>query len=201
MALLRRRNGKRLGLLALAAAFTMLVAKLLLPPDTPVFLLTHWWGVCVRHFFRPAGSVSDWYFTSEGRHPVSYEKDVGILIKTGYGTRERLDAQLEGLGLGEWDPERAVVVADFGVDNGPGQPVIKDAVGELMEYSKAFGLSDSPRFEKYRGLQKAIQAGNEKEAIEIGKKYGWELDALKVSSPFSQHTPILAALSRKKDVD
>lgn len=177
----RRSSVKRLALYAVAALVTYQLSKLVLPPDCGIFLIIHWLGVCIRSYLRPTSSVDSWLLSSPGPYPVDFESRVGILVKTGYGTRERLQAQLEGLGLGEWDAERAVVVADFARGGGGGRPEIRDAVGELMEYLRPWGLAETDRFRKYGELRDAIEAGDEESAQLIGRNVGWELDALKVS--------------------
>ena len=119
----RRSSVKRLALYAVAALVTYQLSKLVLPPDCGLFLIVHWLGVCMRSYLRPASSVDSWLLSSPGPYPVDFDSRVGILVKTGYGTRERLAAQLEVLGLGEWDADRAVVVADFARGGGGGRPV------------------------------------------------------------------------------
>lgn len=182
MALIRRRSLKRLAFYALAALTTYHLSKLIFPPDAPLYLATHWAGVCLSSLLHPTSSTDAWLLSGPGPHPVDFETRVGILVKTGYGTRERLSAQLEVIGLGEWDAERAVVVADFARGGGGGRPVIRDAVGELMAYLEGWGFGEADRFRKYAELREAIEAGDEERAQEIGRNVGWELDALKVCS-------------------
>lgn len=182
MALIRRRSIKRLALYVIAALITYQLSRLVFPPDSSLFLVLHWAGVCLHSLLSPTSNIDTWLLSSAGPHPVDFESRVGILIKTGYGTRERLPAQLDVLSLREWDGERAVVVADFASGGGGGRPVIRDAVGELMEYLGKWGLGEADRFKKYVELRAAIQEGDEEKAQAIGRSVGWELDALKVYS-------------------
>ncbi|SPO04024.1 uncharacterized protein DNG_06707 [Cephalotrichum gorgonifer] len=180
-ALPRRRAIKRLALYALVTITFYKLSKLLLPADHPVYLAVNWILVCIHSFFHSTSSIDSWLLTTKGSYPVDFASRVGILVKTGYGTRERLPAQLEALGLREWDPERAVAVADFAgeLNLTVGTVPVRDAVGELMEYLEPRGWGGAERFKKYVPLRDAIVAGDEDRALSIGRNVGWELDALK----------------------
>lgn len=182
MATIRRRTVKRLFFLALTIFLTYHLAKLIFPPDNPLLLAIHWLQVCLSSIFTSTSETDARILASSGPHPADFVSRVGILVKTGYGTRERLPAQLEAHGLGKWDPERVVVVGDFAreVELSGGKGYVRDAVGELTEYLTPMGLENEPRLRKYRALWEAIKYGHEEAAQEIGANVGWELDALKV---------------------
>lgn len=125
----------------------------------------------------------------EAGYPVHLASEVGYLIKTGYGTRYRLREQLDAFAvkggvLGD-EGRDFLVVGDFGSEGeGKGEDLgasVVDAVGLVMgsEVGREFG--EHVRFGKYRGLRAAVERGDEERAGELGKKFGWELDALKVS--------------------
>ncbi len=57
-----------------------------------------------------------------------------------------------------------------------------DRVSASLQHEALSGLPDSERMRKYKNLTAAISSGNDEEARELGKAFGWELDALKVSS-------------------
>src|SRR5690554_5377479 len=176
MAMIRRKSAKRLALYALLAFLAYNLSKLVLPLDSPVFLAVRWARLCLHSLLHSTSEVDALVLASPaGPYPVDFESRVGILVKTGYGTRERLPALLEVLGLGAWEPHRAVVVGDFSQRGGGGgeggeggEPVIRDAVGELMGYLTPWGLGDAERFVKYRSLRSAIEAADEERAQEIG---------------------------------
>lgn len=182
MAFIRRRTAKRLFFLGLTTFLSYHLLKLILPPDNPLLLAIHWLQVCLSSLLTTSSETDTLILSSPGPHPADFTSRVGILVKTGYGTRERLPAQLEALGLGEWDPKRVVVVGDFAreVKLTGGTGIVRDAVGELTEYLTPMGLENEPRLRKYRALWEAIKYGHEEAAQEIGANVGWELDALKV---------------------
>lgn len=128
------------------------------------------------------------------RLPAPYEldlhKDVGYLIKTGYGTRHRVPLQMAALkagyggGLLGKEGEDFVVVGDWTTVDEKDAKAIGVPVHDVVKTVKEQGdgeLRSHHRFVKYKRLQMAIADGNEKAALEIGRSIGWELDALKVS--------------------
>ncbi|PKS06735.1 hypothetical protein jhhlp_006809 [Lomentospora prolificans] len=177
----RRRALRRIAVYVLAILLTYQVAKLILPADNFILLAIHFQAVCLYSLFHSTAATDSWIRSSTGPYSVDFESRVGLLIKTGWGTRQRLPAQLEALGLDQWDPDRTIVVADFEQDANTttGAPVIQDAVGGLMKELAPRGLNKAHRFKKYQSLKNAIDDGDEQRAALIGANVGWELDALK----------------------
>lgn len=58
---------------------------------------------------------------------------------------------------------------------------VHDVIKKVTETKIRGKVEDYPRLVKYKSLQDELEAGNEDKALEIGQKFGWELDALKVS--------------------
>jgi hypothetical protein len=122
--------------------------------------------------------------------PVDIPHDVGVVIKTGYGTQHRLPAVLKALetGLGSRD---IVVIADFTPRDGTqfyynGHEVkVHDVLEKVLQDESLKWMKSTPRFEKYLKMSTAIAEGNSKVAQDISKNAGWELDAAKVFIPFS----------------
>lgn len=108
---------------------------------------------------------------------MDFEKDVGIVVKTGYATRGRVPVQSEAMEL--QGNNNVVVIGDWrGAVDGR---TIQDAVGGVMKLDSVMDmLPNSNRFRMYESLRTAIEANEDEEALRLGKEFGWELDALKV---------------------
>jgi len=161
---------------------------MVLPGDNVVLLAIRFNVVRFFGLFRGSVVQKDAWLWKPAKFEVDIRRDVGLLIKTGYGTRERLPAQLEAFRLEPQDSDNVfIVVGDFAQRNlTEGEVVINDAVGNVLRMKENARLDNSPRFAKYHHLEEAINDGNERRAKEIGRSFGWELDALKVSSPGSE---------------
>lgn len=112
-----------------------------------------------------------------GRWEVELTSDVGYLIKTGYGTRERVKPMREAYAsiLGD---EGVLVVGDW---DGEGVTDALDRGWAMMEeFGVDLGQGPPRRRRKYAMLKAAVDAGDEEKALELGREFGWELDALKV---------------------
>ncbi|RDA94117.1 hypothetical protein CP533_6601 [Ophiocordyceps camponoti-saundersi (nom. inval.)] len=125
----------------------------------------------------------DGWLRSPARHPdLDSRRHVGFLVKTGYGTRHRVREQLDALaGLMGSEGRDFIVVGDWTTVNETdssriGVPVY-DVVRSVVEK-----VEKHPRLEKYTKLQQAVAAGDEEEAMRLGRQHGWELDALKFIS-------------------
>lgn len=132
------------------------------------------------------------------QHWVRPYDNIGVIIKSGYGTRHRVPAQINALGLRPHaeDARNVVVIGDFtgqirynltsssdGAHKNytPTAVVpVHNVIAAVIE-SRAVGPRiRSPRAVKYRGLAAAIHRGNDAEAMSISRDYGWELDTMKV---------------------
>lgn len=118
---------------------------------------------------------------------------LGIIVKTGYGTRHRVPAQLRALGVRpDTQRDNVVIVADYAgrLDYSPANSdssgtavsiLVHDVIAPVLS-SRAVTphIHDSSRVKKYRSLAEAIRKGNDAEAQSISRDVGWELDAMKV---------------------
>lgn len=182
----RRRS--RLGPLAVMALVVLTVLFVALPPDSPAVLAVVFNSARLGSALRPGDR--DAWLRERVRYPVHLASEVGCLIKTGYGTRHRVREQLgafavKGGVLGD-EGRDYLVVGDWEAANGTaggglGAAVV-DAVGLVMRDERVAEFADHVRFGKYRSLSGAVEAGDEVRAGELGAKFGWELDALKVSA-------------------
>ncbi|OLN97198.1 hypothetical protein CCHL11_02176 [Colletotrichum chlorophyti] len=181
--------------------FTFLIENallfLILPYDNPIVLAIRFNFAGLRNWFRGSGTEKDAWLYEPAKYPIDFRNDVGLLIKTGYGTRHRLAAQLEAFGLSAEDTDAFVVVGDWTPpENGTLAGVeVYDAVGAVMALPQMRAHQDAPKLREYWSLKQAIDKGDETKAMEICKSFGWDLDGLKFISGLEY---IYSALPRKK---
>lgn len=185
-----RRLRRRLALLTVAVVLLLAVWNVLLAPDSAIRLALHFNFSRLYKAVRNATVNRDGWLQRRAQYVVDLREDVGYLIKTGYGTRHRVPAQLaafveagallgeEGrsyLVVGDWTAVNETDAALLGAD-------IHDAIKMVMDTKVDERHIDHHRFAKYRSLQEAVDAGDEDLANHIGQGFGWELDALKVAN-------------------
>jgi hypothetical protein len=121
------------------------------------------------------------------QYPVDLGRDVVLIMKTGYGTKERVPAWLEALGSRNefrdimviGDSEGHIDFADQFHDKGL---QVYDAVAHSIRmHLRAY--KDHPRVRKYHHLAEALYKQDEALALELCRSFGWELDAMKVGWP------------------
>ncbi|GAO19997.1 uncharacterized protein UV8b_02063 [Ustilaginoidea virens] len=177
-----RRRWSQVGILILIISTVWYMAQ---PPDSPIVLAVSFNVSRLRSAL--AHGDRDAWLRKPGSYPVHLPSEVGCLIKTGYGTRDRVGEQLAALGvkggvLGD-EGRDFLVVGDWTNGNGSSGPQrgwqVHDAVRLVMESEVGRRYSQHPRLQKYRSLQGAVEAGDTDKAEKLGKTFGWELDALK----------------------
>lgn len=114
--------------------------------------------------------------------PVVLPDDVALVMKSGFGTRDRIPAWLEAhqnRGL-----SNVLLVADFGGQffsyDGQRLPV-HDMIAEMKEEGSIPNFAH-PRLLKYADLSAAIFSEDVYAAKSLSSHFGWELDAMKVCS-------------------
>ncbi|KAJ0337458.1 hypothetical protein COL922a_006732 [Colletotrichum nupharicola] len=154
---------------------------LVLPYDNPLVLALRFNVSGLSNWWRGDGVEKDAWLYSPAKYPIDFRTDVGLLIKTGYGTRHRLAAQLEAFELSAADADSFVVVGDWTPrGNGTYAGVeVHDAVGGVMAMPEMRKHHNAPKFQEYIALRDAIEKGDDQRATEIGQSFGWDLDALK----------------------
>ena len=189
-----RRLRRRLLTLFIVFFVAFNVSYLILPGDSSLRLAVNFNTARFSNLVRGAATDRDAWLREPARHPVDLRSDVGYLLKTGYGTRIRIPAQLEAYSLSGGmlghEGQDYVVVGDWTTVNETDAKLlgaeIHDAVRMVLDSDVGKRLENHPRFRKYAKLQAAIRSGDEGEALYVGQTHGWELDALKVSnSPLS----------------
>ncbi|PVH79205.1 glycosyltransferase family 31 protein [Cadophora sp. DSE1049] len=152
--------------LSIAALISCLVLYFLLPYDNPLVLLIRWHTGNVKYYTKGAF----------GTFPVDVS-DIGMIIKTGYATRDRLRVKLETLGKG-WDVENVVIVGDYAGEETLGEMSV-EVVDVLEGLLQVEGISgDEKRMGMYKEFRKAIEETPDS-MPEAVVKMGWELDILK----------------------
>jgi len=175
---IRGPRGVVLALTAFSLCST-LVLFVFLPYDSAVLSFFRFSTQKTISFLGQPFRDEQWVF----RHadfPVHLETDVALILKTGYGTQERIGAQLDALGP-EYEGS-LLVIADFSGDynhSGRAIPVHNMVAAAVAALPDGAGAS-TDRVEKYTQLTAAIQAGHTSEARQLATAAGWELDALKV---------------------
>jgi hypothetical protein len=118
---------------------------------------------------------------------IDINKDVGLILKTGYGTRHRIPAALAALEKG-FGSEEIVLIADFSPKDGTkysynGNDIqIHDVLVFTLQDERLTQKKSRKRVEAYLNMTNAIVEGNTQVAERIGGSLGWELDAMKVCS-------------------
>lgn len=154
-----------------------LLGAAVLPYDSTLRLGVRWnWKRLVTGG-RPS---EEWVLRERPEYEVDWGRDVGVVLKTGYGTRGRVPAWFES--VGGWG--EVVVIADYGgemVLGDGGERVVKvyDMVERGLENPILGGLLGHKRVGKYERLTAAVGAKDEELAGGLSKEFGWELDALK----------------------
>lgn len=187
--MLRWRRRPRIALQYLAVVFAALSLFLLaLPPDHPIILsarlATHKF---LSHF--PSLYNNDKWIFRPSQFPVDMHGDIATILKTGYGTWNRLPAQLEALGwaLNETrgQGQSIMVVGDYSSHFQSDQHdfSVHDMLAAAEGSDALYGMERGNRLELYHRLNDAIRSGEDDVVHQLNREHGWELDAMKVSSP------------------
>ncbi|KAI1331008.1 glycosyltransferase family 31 protein [Xylariaceae sp. FL0255] len=136
-------------------------------------------------FYQSRFPTDSWLFRKQ-RYPIDLDKDVGVIIKTGYGTKSRIGLSLQALSNETFFPD-ILVVQDFPVlpeqrhynlTNGKAVDVV-DILGWNLERGALKGREHLERIHKYTNLADAVEAEEWVLSEGLGRHIGWELDAMK----------------------
>jgi len=126
------------------------------------------------------------WINSAGRFSVDIEEDVGVIIKTGYGTRQRVPKLLAALADEAFIADTVIVQdyppefeAGYAWPDGNAVPTI-DAIGWMVGNDLLKEQEHSERLAKYHSLVEVIQTQDWAHAEDLARIVGWELDAMKV---------------------
>ncbi|KAH8180096.1 fringe-like domain-containing protein [Sarocladium implicatum] len=189
---LPKKAQRRLSHFAIILFVYLSVWYILLPLDSPLRLAIYFNASRLRsyltHRLSPSSARDAYLTTTNPSYPLDLSSDIAYLVKTGYGTRHRLPEQLDAFRqtgdlLGQ-EGRDFLVVGDWTAANATDQAAelgatVHDALSMVLQSKLGQDYEHSPRFVKYQDLQRAIELGDETKATELGKSFGWELDALK----------------------
>ncbi|KAE8352336.1 hypothetical protein BDV28DRAFT_3975 [Aspergillus coremiiformis] len=127
-----------------------------------------------------------WWLTERSTFPVALSDDVALLMKSGFGTKDRIAAWLEA--HEHYKFNNLLLVGDFATQsgqrfsyNGRRLPVF-DLVAWMLERGYLSAELAHPRLMKHSNLSAAISNGDVDIARDLSRSFGWELDALKFIS-------------------
>ncbi|KAI1467505.1 glycosyltransferase family 31 protein [Daldinia caldariorum] len=169
-----------LGLLAF-----LLILYNLTPYDSPPRSFFRFQHNVMQDYYQNTLPSDSWLYKPQP-YPIDPVNDIGIVIKTGFGTRGRVPAALKALSSESLNAD-TIVVQDFPLfpnqknytlDNGKEVPVI-DIIGWNLERGALGGQEQQQRVLKYITLAEAVDGEEWMLADTIGKDMGWELDAMK----------------------
>lgn len=172
----------------LAAVAVLFVIYLLTPYDSTVRSAFRFQQTIVSDYIQHKYPSDKWLLGAQ-KYPIDPIKDVGVVIKTGYGTRRRVPNMLDAYSKEEFTGNM-VIVQDYPVEddkqnytlpNGNSIPVL-DVIGWMLENKMLAGKENFERITKYRHLSEAIEGEELFLSEELSKDIGWELDAMKVSA-------------------
>ncbi|KAI1650324.1 glycosyltransferase family 31 protein [Daldinia loculata] len=142
----------------------------------------------IQDYYQNALPSDSWLFKPQP-YPIDPSNDIGIVIKTGFGTKKRVSAALQALGSESLNAD-TIVVQDFPLfpdqknytlASGKEVPVI-DIIGWNLERGSLRGQEQQERVMKYINLADAVDGEEWMLADTLGKDMGWELDAMKFLS-------------------
>ncbi|KAI3401739.1 hypothetical protein diail_9403 [Diaporthe ilicicola] len=160
------------------------IAWMFLPYDSPFLSFLRLTSSKVFGTFRSPNADERLLLELPGRFPFT-DEEVAYIVKTGYGTQERVPALLEasgGLKAGSEYGDNILVVGDFTTTlKLKGKAfIIHDVVAAAIEHEAVkTQIQSTERAYKHGNMTLAIQQGRKEDAEQLSKAVGWELDALK----------------------
>lgn len=166
----------------LILVFGCVLLWIVLPYDNAFILFVRWHLNTITSVLRFPSANDQWLFQSSA-FPLDMD-DVGLVIKTGFSTQERILAWLDALEDGR-NQSNVVLVGDYSTQlgahfshNGQQMPVY-DVLASMLESGSLSSMPSSPRLLQYSNLTAAIASGRTDLARKIGETSGWELDIMK----------------------
>lgn len=169
--------------LAVLMFLTLPLLWFMIPFDSPIRLAIRFNFNALLSTARPRSTNQQWT-SQRPAFPVNVFEDVVFIVKSGFGTNERIPAWLESHEENR-DLKNILLIGDF--DSQPGYSYngrklpLYDPVPSMLEKGSFPDLLH-PRLLKYSNLSTAITSGDANLASTFSRSFGWELDALKVMS-------------------
>ncbi|KAK4159033.1 glycoprotein-N-acetylgalactosamine 3-beta-galactosyltransferase [Cladorrhinum sp. PSN259] len=183
-----RRRTSSLRSLFILSVFGLFFFWIILPYDNVIRLAVRWNLIQLKYSLTSRAS-ENWVFSARPEFPVDLGEDVLVILKTGYGTRDRVPAWLEALREGS-EFRDVLVIADY--DSKPGEEFewkeegkglkVHDMVKKSFEHKTMKGMEGHRRVVKYNRLKEAVESGDHERGLKLSREFGWELDALKFVS-------------------
>lgn len=172
----------------LAGVAVLLVVYLLTPYDSDVRSALRFQKTIVANYIQHKYPSDKWLLGAQ-KYPIDPLRDVGVVIKTGYGTRRRVPQMLNAYYKEEFAGDMVIVqdypVADneknYTLPDGKKVPAL-DIIGWMLEKKLLAGKENLERISKYKHLAEAIEGEEWFLSEELSKEIGWELDAMKVGA-------------------
>ncbi|KAI1776768.1 glycosyltransferase family 31 protein [Hypoxylon cercidicola] len=157
----------------------------LTPYDSPPRSFFRFQHNVIQDYYQNAHPSDSWLFKPQP-YPIDPDNDIGIIVKTGFGTRKRVSSAVQALSDESFFAD-TIVVQDFPLledqqnltmANGKEVPVI-DIIGWNLERGALKGQEQQERVMKYTNIAEAVEGEEWMLADGLGKSMGWELDAMK----------------------
>lgn len=163
----------------------LFVVYVISPYDSKFRSAMRWQGTVATDYVQHKYPSDKWLY-KEQKYPIDPSQDIAIILKTGFGTRNRIPNVLAAFGNETLDSE-IVIVQDYPIiprqphvsSKGSNVPTV-DIIGWMVDNNKLAGHAKSERLMKYEHLSDAIEDEDYFMADTLAKGYGWELDAMKV---------------------
>lgn len=172
---------RRLRSRILTLTICSLLASVVLPYDNTIRLFFRWH----LHNLSKAIFPNAHHLTTPPPFRLD-TSDLGIILKTGFSTQDRLLARLAAFSPA-LHPKNLVVVGDYATDPGDhfqlgaAEIPVHNALAEILKTGVPASKQRAPRLLHYGNLTAAIADGHEDAAHSIGCAHGWELDIMKAS--------------------
>lgn len=161
------------------------VVYVLSPYDSALRSALRWQGTIASDYVLHKYPSDKWLY-KEQKYPIDPAQDIAVILKTGFGTRNRVPNVLAALGNETFD-DNLLLVQDYPVNkNKPyvtpsGKDIATvDIIDWMIHQNKLPGHSKNERLMKYEHLCDAIEDEDYFMADTLAKGNGWELDAMKV---------------------
>ncbi|ORY62461.1 uncharacterized protein BCR38DRAFT_395395 [Pseudomassariella vexata] len=165
----------------------LFIFYLLTPYDSQIRSFLRFQHNIVDDYIQHNHPSDRWLFKPQ-RYPIDPNQDIGIIVKTGYGTRDRVPQVLAALGNETFMSDMLVVQdypllrrQNYTLPNGKSVPSV-DIIGWMLENKMLAGKERVERVTKYEHLADAIEAEEWFVSDGLSKAIGWELDAMKFIS-------------------
>ncbi|ETS86300.1 hypothetical protein PFICI_00128 [Pestalotiopsis fici W106-1] len=171
-----------LGLIALFLTFYVLS-----PYDSSLRSTLRWQSTVASDYVQHLHPDDKWLF-KEQKYPIDPSQDIAVIVKTGFGTRNRVPNVLAALGNETLDND-VLIIQDYPVNTR--KPYITgnaktvetvDIISWMVQNHKLADHGKNERLMKYEHLVDAIEDEDYFMADTLAKGYGWELDAMKFIS-------------------